>query len=58
MPQRDEKGKRIQDGHGVYESEDGKYHCEECHHEVPIKQDCPVCKKHIDWDRAFMELHR
>ncbi|MCJ7604621.1 MAG: endonuclease Q family protein [Dehalococcoidales bacterium] len=47
--------KRQEDGHGVYET-DGKYHCKECHHEVPIKQACPVCKKEIDWDRVFLEI--
>lgn len=57
MVQRDRKGKPIADGHGVYET-DGAYHCEECHYEVPIEQDCPKCKKHIDWNRVFMETNR
>ncbi len=57
MVERDRKGKRITDGHGVYET-DGAYHCEECHYEVPIHQDCPNCKKHIDWDRVFLETRR
>jgi len=25
------------------------------HHEVRIKQSCPVCKKEIDWERVFLE---
>jgi rubrerythrin len=32
-----------------------KYECAECHADIPIHQDCPICKKHIDWDRVFME---
>ena len=42
-------------GHGVYKVED-RYHCEECHQEVPIKQACPTCQKEIDWDRVLIEL--
>jgi hypothetical protein len=34
---------------------EGKYICEECQAEVPIHQDCPTCKKHIDWDRVIEE---
>ena len=33
-----------------------KYECAECHQELPIHQDCPTCKKHIDWDRVFIEM--
>ena len=48
--------KREQDGHGVYEL-DGKYHCEECHYEVPIKKPCPNCQKEIDWERVLREVN-
>jgi hypothetical protein len=24
---------------------------------VPMHQDCPTCKAHIDWDRVMMERH-
>jgi primosomal protein N' len=44
-------------GLGVYRVGE-KYHCEECHQEVPIKQACPICKKEVDWDRALVELRR
>lgn len=47
------KGKRL----GVYKVEE-KYHCAECHAEVPIKKPCSVCKTEIDWDRALTELMR
>ena len=50
-------GKREQDGHGVYET-DGVYHCAECHYELPIHQDCPKCKAHIDWERVLREVNR
>jgi hypothetical protein len=32
-----------------------KYYCAECHHELPIKQACPVCQKELDWDRILIE---
>ena len=35
-----------------------KYFCKECGSEVPLKKPCPVCKKEIDWDRVFTEIHR
>lgn len=38
----------------VYKKAD-RYYCAECHSEVPIKQDCPTCKKKIDWDRVRYE---
>jgi hypothetical protein len=37
---------------------DERYVCNECHSEIPVHQDCPTCKKHIDWDRVFMEVRR
>ena len=40
--------------YGVKRIED-KYVCEECQHDVPIHQECPICKKHIDWDRVLEE---
>jgi primosomal protein N' len=40
--------------YGVKKVEE-KYVCEECHAEVPIMQDCPDCKKEIDWERVFRE---
>jgi hypothetical protein len=40
--------------YGVKKIED-RYVCEECHAEVPIHQNCPTCKKHIDWGRVLGE---
>jgi hypothetical protein len=40
--------------YGVKKIED-KYVCEECHHDVPVMQQCPVCKKEIDWKRVIRE---
>lgn len=40
--------------YGVKRIED-KYVCEECQAEVPVHQECPTCKKHIEWDRVFEE---
>ena len=34
-----------------------KYYCAECHHELPIKQSCPICQKELDWDRILIERH-
>jgi len=28
-----------------------KYICPHCRAEVPVKQDCPVCKLEIDWTK-------
>jgi primosomal protein N' len=28
-----------------------KYHCPHCQAEVPVRQDCPVCKAEIYWTR-------
>ncbi len=50
----EDKAKGKGKGLGVYKV-GGKYHCEECHQKVPVKQACPVCKKEIDWDRASLE---
>lgn len=41
---------------GVYREGD-KYYCIECNSELPLKQNCPNCKKEINWDRVLMELH-
>lgn len=38
----------------IYKQDD-KYYCAECHSELPIKQDCPICKKKLDWDRIMFE---
>lgn len=35
-----------------------KYYCTECQSEVPVHQTCHNCKKHIDWDRVFLEFRR
>ncbi len=43
--------------YGVKKVED-KYVCEECYSEIPIHQDCPNCKKHIDWDHALEGFRR
>ncbi len=48
------KDKKKDKGTGVYKIKE-KYHCAECHSEIPIKQACPICKKEIDWDRVFLE---
>lgn len=29
-----------------------KYVCPHCQAELPIKQDCPVCKLEIDWSKV------
>ena len=47
------KGKNL----GVTAVED-HYVCNECKIDVPLHQDCPNCKKHIDWDRVFAETRR
>jgi hypothetical protein len=48
------KGKEKEKSKQVYKVKE-KYHCAECHAEVPIKQACPICKKEIDWDRVLIE---
>jgi len=50
---KDKPGKSV----GVKKVED-KYVCDECFTEVPVHQDCPACKKHIDWDRALQNIDR
>ena len=55
MPE-DKHGKHLEDGHGVYEV-GGKYHCAECHYEVPLHKDCPKCQAHVDWDRVLREVN-
>jgi predicted amidophosphoribosyltransferase len=38
---------------------DGKYICAECHSEIPEDQDyCPGCKRNINWEKVYIELHR
>lgn len=37
----------------------GKYICTTCNSEIPTDQDyCPGCKRHVDWDKVNIELHR
>jgi hypothetical protein len=48
------KEKRSKVVSNVYK-EGVKYHCAECHQELPVKKACPVCKKEIDWDRVLLE---
>lgn len=48
------KDKKKDKGTGVYQQGE-KYHCVECHSEVPIKHACPTCKAEIDWDRVLVE---
>jgi len=43
--------------YGVSE-EDGRYFCTECHYEIPVGEDCPGCKRHVNWDKFNIELHR
>jgi hypothetical protein len=42
--------------YGIEKIED-KYICQECQAEVPVHQDCPACKKHVEWDRYFAEIN-
>jgi Zn finger protein HypA/HybF involved in hydrogenase expression len=43
--------------YGVSE-ENGRFYCTECHSEVPLDEDCPECKRHVNWDKFNIELHR
>jgi hypothetical protein len=49
--------KKQKKSYGVKKVEE-KYVCEECQHEVPVHQDCPACRKHVDWDRILEEIVR
>jgi len=42
---------------GVDINNDG-YYCTACGSELVVDQDCPECKRQIDWDRALVELRR
>jgi hypothetical protein len=35
----------------------GKYFCIDCGCELKVDQDCPECKRQVDWERAIIELH-
>jgi hypothetical protein len=52
-----DKGKKQENTCGVSEV-GGKYVCAACHTEIPQDEDCPTCKRHVDWDRARIELNR
>jgi len=43
--------------HQVIE-ENGKYYCPECRTEVPVKEDCPGCKKALDWHNIQFNARR
>jgi hypothetical protein len=36
----------------------GRYYCTGCGSELVVDQDCPECKRQVDWDRALTELRR
>ncbi len=36
----------------------GKYYCTACGSELMVDQDCPECKRQVDWDRALTDLRR
>jgi hypothetical protein len=38
--------------------EDGKYYCTECRSEIPVDEDCPTCKRRVNWDKVNIQLHR
>jgi hypothetical protein len=50
-----EKESRISTDHGVY-IEDGKYHCDDCDHEMDLGDVCPTCHKQVDWDEVMTQL--
>ena len=37
---------------------DGKYYCTDCSSEIPADQDCPQCKRKVNWDEFNIESHR
>jgi len=38
---------------------EGNYYCKECKTEIPVDEDhCPGCKRHVNWDKVNIELHR
>ena len=51
------EGKSPKEAAEIYKKGD-KYYCAECQSELPYRKSCPVCKKEIDWDRAFIETRR
>jgi hypothetical protein len=55
--QRDDEMAEGKSPHDVLEiyKKGGKYYCAECHAELPFKQNCVSCHKHIDWDRIKTE---
>jgi hypothetical protein len=50
------EGKNPEEVAKIYQKGE-KYYCAECHHELPIKQDCPGCHQELDWERVFGETH-
>lgn len=46
-------------GYDLYTTSDGDYHCRECTSRVQYLQNCPNCKKIIDWTkiRLGIEVH-
>ncbi len=54
MAKKDKK-ERISTDYGVY-VEDGKYHCDDCDHEMDVFEVCPECHKQVDWDKAMTEI--
>ncbi len=48
---------RVNESCGVTIKND-KYYCTACGSELAVDQDCPECKRQVDWDRALVELRR
>ncbi len=40
----------------LYTTRDGDYHCRECTFIVPYLQNCPHCKKIIDWTKIILSI--
>ena len=39
--------------------EGDKFICTECGSKITAKEDyCPGCKRHVNWDKVNIELHR
>ena len=36
----------------------GKYFCEACQAEVPHDEDCPTCKRHVNWDLVNVQMKK
>ena len=54
MAKKDKKS-RVETKYGIYYA-GGKYHCDDCDHELNVEENCPVCHKQVDWDKAMTEI--